>query len=204
MRRFGWLVLLISLGINLGLGYRLLKPWNPDHPRQGRDRTEIREDGSEGNHRQGRFDRGLETSPADSSQWRQVMVGRLERIARRLDLSPDQFQVLRTSQEANFPLFYAQRQKVEEARANLHGIISASAAEPDSVRVAIRYLGAQQARLDSLITEALLKELDILEPEQRARYLRLLPIMREEGPGRGPGSGHRFGDRRPGGRQDHP
>jgi Spy/CpxP family protein refolding chaperone len=191
----GWLVLLISLGLNLGLGLRL---WKATETGPREERTE-RWSGRRGNftHREG--EQGLRerfpTDQGDTSAWRGIMSRRLDRMAERLDLTPEQVQFLHRSQEANFPRFVDQRVQLEAARNRLHGIIFQSEVDPDSVRTAIRTVGIQQARFDSLITEALLKEMDILEPAQRTGYLRLLPVMRDSGPGREHRSGRRSKNR---------
>jgi Spy/CpxP family protein refolding chaperone len=191
MRRMGWLILLISVGLNLGLGFRL---WEARDSEPREMRTE-RWSGRRGHsaHREG--EQGLRerfpTDQGDTSAWRGIMSGRLDRMAERLDLTPEQVQTLHRSQEANFTRFVDQRVQLEAARDRLHGIIFQAEVDPDSVRTAIRLVGIQQARFDSLITEALLKEMDILEPAQRTGYLRLLPVMRDRGQGREHRSGRR-------------
>ncbi len=195
MRRMGWLVLLISLGLNLGLGFRLWKATDAG-PRE--ERTE-RWSGRRGSstHREG--ERGLRerfpTDQGDTSAWRGIMTRRLDRMAERLDLTPEQVQFLHGSQEANFPRFMDQRVQLEAARDRLHGIIVQAEVDPDSVRTAIRTVGLQQARFDSLITEALLKEMEVLEPAQRTGYLQLLPMLRDSEQRRGSRPGHRPGRR---------
>jgi hypothetical protein len=58
--------------------------------------------------------------------------------------------------------------------------------EPDSIRSAVRELTGRKAVLDSLVTETMLQELDSLNPQQRERYLRILPWSRAGAGGRGP------------------
>lgn len=193
MKRLGWLVLLISLGLNLGLGYRLLnppRPWDgplappwgegPGHgPADGPPRGEG--PGSE-----------LAVDQGDSTQWRRIMAGRLRRVAERLELTPAQLDVFRATHQENAAGLLAQRHLVEDARARLQAMVAAGEAPPDSVRQAIREVGRSQALLDSLITETMLLEMEVLTPDQRARYLQILPGLRGSAPGRSPGrGGHR-------------
>lgn len=192
MKRFGWLILLVSLGLNLGLGYRLLnRPAPPEGP--GFLNMEDKGRPLDGPPRrggpEGRPDREWGVSRRDSSQWRQLMADRMDRVARRLELTPEQVEVFRAAHRANEPRILAQRGQVDEARERLQAVIAGEGTDPDSVRRAISELGHRQAVLDSLITETLLQEMEILTPEQRARYLQILPVLKGSVSGRGPGRG---------------
>lgn len=197
MKRLGWLVLLISLGLNLGLGYRLLTA--EGDPDRERPRFEGRSWHGHGPRPEGRpgpdGPPDMAAADRDSSRWLRIMAGRLRRVAERLDLTPGQMDVFRRAHQENAAGLLAQRREVERARARLHAVISGGAAEPDSVRHAIQDVGRQQAVLDSLITETMLEELKVLEPEQRARYLEILPVLRGSGPGRGQDRGGRHRNR---------
>ena len=195
MKRFGWLVLLVSLGVNLGLGYRLLSPpvpaddstWNfaegKEHPRSGQY-SRGRRGGGPDDHA------GFSTR--DSSQWRRIMSSRLERIAQRLELTPEQVATFRTTHQSNAPVLLAQRLKVDQTRDHLRAVIAGGAMDADLVRLAARDMASQQARLDSLITETMLLEMKILNSEQRAQYLQILPVFKNPVPGRGSGRGSHF------------
>jgi Spy/CpxP family protein refolding chaperone len=192
MKRFGWLILLVSLGLNLGLSYRLLNRPDPSaEPGFGPGPEE--EFLRDGQHRRGGFDEGpgrdWRESRRDSNQWRQIMEGRLDRVARRLELTPQQVEVFRTAHRSNQPRILAQRGQVDAARDHLQVVIAGEGTDPESVRQAISDLGHRQAVLDSLITETLLQEMEILSPEQRARYLQILPVLKGSVSGRGPGRG---------------
>ncbi|MBU8871038.1 MAG: periplasmic heavy metal sensor [Gemmatimonadales bacterium] len=209
MKRFGWLILLVSLGLNLGLGWRLMNqlgsqpaewcgPW--DQGSEGRSWRRGRADGEGGSgrsfsgQRRGDFFR---PAPGDSGAWREIMERRLERITRRLDLDPSQVKSFRVTHGEAAARFREQRQLVEEAESYMFGLASRSPVEPDSIRVAVRNLGRRRALLDSLVTEAMLRELDSLNPDQRELYLRILPWSRSGSPEAGlsgrrqyPKSGH--------------
>jgi Spy/CpxP family protein refolding chaperone len=52
------------------------------------------------------------------------------------------------------------------------------------IRAATRRLSAEQAALDSLVVEIMLREREILTPEQRRQYRALVPLGRDGIPGR--------------------
>ena len=195
MKRFGWLILLISLGVNLGLGYRILNPPadQENFGGRGRDGEFHRgrgrsEKGEEGPTRE----KGLRSSRRDSSSWRQLMEGRLNRVAKRLELTPEQLSVFQSTHQENAAGFLAQRRMVNQAQDQLHSLIIEGTVDPDSVRLAIRAVGRQQAVLDSLITESILGEMEVLNPEQRSQYLQILPIFKNQTQGRRSSRGGRF------------
>ena len=203
MKRIGWLILLISLGLNVGLGYRMLnhrgsqpEDWFGSRGadfrgeglrdegaqgrwwRQGKARGEGRSGGRFSGHRRSDFFR---PAPGDSGAWREVMEQRLERISRRLDLDPVQMESFRNTHRQAASRFRGQRLRVEKAESRLFELAARSPVEADSIRWSVRDLGRRKAQLDSLVTEAMLQELDSLNPEQRERYLRILPWSRARG-----------------------
>ncbi len=212
MSRLGWFVLLLSLGINLGLGYRLFlagldQPRGAEGPswqegwergsgpgRGGPDGGPDGPDGSNGpGGRRGGGGRwaGKDGRPAlaDTARMRRFMERRLESLVQRLDLNEDQRQSFADLHRQNGRRIIAQRGMVEEAREQLMGMLKVDSPQLEDVRQAVHRVGRQEALLDSLITESLLQEMDFLTPEQRQRYLQFLPGMNEHGPGsrRGPG-----------------
>lgn len=120
------------------------------------------------------------------------MEGRLNRVARRLELTPEQLAVFKSTHQENAAGFLAQRRMVNEAQDRLHSLIIEGTVDPDSVRLAIRAVGRQQAVLDSLITESILGEMEVLNPDQRTQYLQILPIFKNQTQGRRSGRGGRF------------
>lgn len=173
MKRAGWLILLISLGLNLGLGYRLLQgDRGPGLPPPEQFEPDREMGPGPGPDRPGRLGRGGEP---DSTRWQRMMEGRLNRIAERLQLTPDQVEDFRATQERSTAGMAAQRRQVAAARLHLHQVIARGDAPADEVRQAIREVGRQQAAMDSLITETILLEMESLDPDQRALYLETLP-----------------------------
>ena len=193
MKRFGWLILLISLGLYLGLGWRILNQlgnqradggpsYNSDASGRPWGKGRAGEGGRSGmnlsDKRRGDFFR---PAPGDSGAWREVMERRLERITRRLDLSPSQVESFRITHREAAIQFRNHRRQVEAAEDYMFSLASRSPVEPDSIRAAVRDLGHRRSLLDSLVTEAMLKELDSLNPGQREMYLRILPWSRSGG-----------------------
>ena len=203
MKRIGWLILLISLGLNLGLGLRLMNRMNSDQGewsdsrgggvlgkgfrdggpegrpwRQGRGENSGRPHGGFSGQRRGDFFR---PASGDSGAWRVIMEQRLERITQRLNLDPLQVESFRATHLQAGSRFRIQRLEIETAEERLFALASRNPVEPDSIRAAVQDLGRRKAVLDSLVTEAMLKELDSLNPEQRGLYLRILPWSRPGG-----------------------
>jgi len=192
MKNLGWLVLLLSLGVNIGLGYRLLvSPADDSRPGDA-----IRTHHDPDCRPSGQWDRDaadrMRFSRGDSSTWCRIMDRRLERIAGRLDLTSEQMEVFRSTQRENAAVLLQQRRRIGLIRDHLRGIVARQTVDPDSVRAIMRDLGGQQARLDSLVTETMLKEMAVLEPGQRTLYLKILPFFRDHVPGRPSGRSPHF------------
>ncbi len=175
----GWLiVLLLSVGLNLGLGYRLWRgarqaapsvsatPADEAHPRFAHGRR-------------------------DSLWQRDRMEGRLRHMIRALDLRPDQIAAMRRVQRGNGEAIRRQGWAVGEMRRQLSSLLAHPGADSQQVRNLMHEMGRRQAGLDSLVTETIMREMEILDPAQREAYLRMLPLGRGRfgGPGRGPGPG---------------
>ncbi len=176
MKKLLVLLLLVSLGLNVGLGLTMLRadrhPCPPDGPMR-----------PEGGPPPGRGGRG----PGEPFG-RDFLDKKLRFLDERLDLTDEQIQAFRDLQEGKSAAVLAQAQRVHEARMGLRE----AAGHPDTadLRGLISNVGRAQARLDSMITEVMFGELDILTAEQRQKYLGLMPADRFE---------RRFGPR-PGGR----
>lgn len=173
-------LLLLSVGFNIGLGYKLLRQEGGSGPERNDDRA--------GSHQSGRgTGYGTGRGGDGSTFWKEMMDQRLTRLAERLDLSPEQAETFRARHEAAAPLVMDQRLKVHAARTRLRDLIEAGAVDPDSVRAAITAVNRQQSVMDSLVTETVLEEMELLDDSQRALYLEILPVGR----GLSAGQGHR-------------
>jgi len=193
MKRLLVLVLLVSLGLNVGLAWRLRHAGPPERPAW--------------------HDRGNRTVPApgDSQAWRERMDRRFARLSERLDLDPEQqtaFREHRAHVEADVRDHLA---TLEQARADLRNEAERQPPDPAAVSAALAAVSRAEARMDSLVAVNLKAELELLRPDQQSRLLRMLPFERlgrhggfgrgrgnGDGSGRGPhGGGPRQPDERP-------
>jgi len=177
------LLLLLSLGLNLGLGLRLLRVAGSVEQSGEYDRRWSGRDHS-------RWER---PAPGDSTAWRQFMGRRLEHLAQRLDLRPEQIEPFREAQQASFHLMRDRRRSLVRIRSHLRDLMAAAEIDRPAVRQAMAELGRRQVEVDSLAAETVLAELAVLDPRQRVRYLEFLPDRAGHRPGRG-----RFGQSPPG------
>ncbi len=171
----GWvLVLLISLGLNLGLGLRLLGDrGGPDGRRDSWQNRDFR--GSRGR-----------WAAQDSVARKKMFTRRMDQIADELDLGPEQREVFREVHMKTGRMLMQKRVLIAEKRELLHSLVTGDSIDQEGIRGAIAELGQEQAVLDSLVAETVLQELNVLEPGQRARYLEMLSF--DKG-----GAGHRRG-----------
>jgi len=169
----GWfLVLLISLGLNLGLGIRMLGD------RRGLDRPPEFT-------RSGEFRRGHgRWADQDSVARKKMFTRRMDHIAGALDLDPEQREAFRKVQMETGRLLMQKRVLISEKRDMLRALVTNEEIDQEGIRGAIAQLGREQADLDSLVAETVLQEMAVLAPGQRAMYLEMLSF--EKG---GPGSG---------------
>lgn len=160
MNRLLRLFLLVSLGLNLGLGWVVLK--NVREPERRLPAS-------------GRAWRDS-PAPGDSVSWRRMMNHRLERLSSLLDLEPAQAERLQQLQVANGPVVREHRERIDAARLRVRDAADAGGFDTEGVRSALAGLRHAQAELDSLTQEFLLQEFAVMTPPQRARYLELLPL----------------------------
>ncbi len=194
MKKILILVLLVSLGLNVGLGVRLWKGHSV-FPHSGRS---LDRHGSakitEGSSRGGRHGSG---GGRDGKFWRSVMDRRLAHVVDELKLTEEQAVAFKKAHQDASVEFLAQRVKVQEARRQLMEGASAPGFGVEALRHLIADVGRQQVKLDSMVTETMLQEMEILDEDQRRQYMRILPINRFGSSGTGAGlgaergSGHR-------------
>ena len=179
MRR-NWLIvlLLLSVGVNLGLGLGMLRdrgdgeaPVTPPPPPE--------------------HGGGEAAGPADRAA--RLMRGRLDHMARALDLAPAQRESLWALHEGMSGRFFDARGRRGELRRRMHAALTAPDASWERVRALLDEQAELQAELDSLVVRIMFEERRIFTPAQLARYHEFVfPFGGREGPG----AGRRFG--RPG------
>ena len=123
--------------------------------------------GTEARHPVEQARRGMAPGRALLADWPARRADMLEHL---LQLDPAQRRQLEALGPLGPPLremrrgAFAERQTFERALA---------AGDVDAARAAAKRISDAQARLDSLTAEAMLREIELLRPEQRQRYLRL-------------------------------
>ncbi len=183
MSRLARLILLVSLGLNVGLG------WNAVRSLREEPRRPLA------------MNRAWRNRPApdDTAAWRRMMHHRVDRLSSVLDLEPAQAAQLEQLQTVNAPAVRAQRERIDAARQALRAQSKAATFDPAAIRAALANVRHAQADLDSLTQEFLLQEFDVMTPAQRMRYVELLPLEPWRADHPGPG-----GDDGPDGRRGGP
>lgn len=181
MKKIWILILFISLGLNLGLGWRLMN--NADSGK-GTIHSQ-RERGSRTF--QGRW------ADRDSVSRQEMFNRRIDRMADTLGLDFEQREVFRRVHTQTGDLLMRKRLIISEKRDLLKDLVTSEEINQEKIRRAIAELGQEQAVLDSLVAETVLQEMAVLSPEQRAGYLEMLSFELDgRGGRRGKGGpGHR-------------
>ena len=170
MKRIWILILLVSLGLNVGLGARLMK----EEPRDRRGIHSPRDRGA------GRFQGRW--ADRDSMERREMFARRIDRMANVLGLEPEQREVFDRVHLETGRILMRKRLVISEKRDLLHDLVTSEVVDQEGIRRAIAELGREQAVLDSLVAETVLQEMEVLTPDQRARYLEMLSFGMD-GPG---------------------
>ena len=201
MKRWWLLLLLVSLGLNAGLGFRLATGG------RGGEVPAITADPGGGPR-----DLGIGLALADSATWQTGVERRLTRLQRRLGLEGELAARFADIHRVGARHVRGLGRELQMHRRELRASMVAQDLDPALVRLRVAALAAAQARLDSAVAEAMLAELEILPPESQVRYLATIPWQRwgageregrpDHGPrgrGSGRGQGRRSGDGRDGG-----
>lgn len=194
MKRIWIFVLLLSLGVNIGLGLALWRrPFVP--PASMGDLRPAPSDLA---------DAPFVTDDApDAEQVERMLRHRLDRLANRLDLSVEQRDALWTLHREDGSQVIARRRQLQLARVAMQDLYAAGQPELAAVQAQQRQISQLQAALDSVVVEIMHRERGILTPEQRRDYRGLFSPQREGGRGRWERSGRPHGGPR-GDRQQAP
>ncbi len=175
----GWLLLLIlSLGLNVGLLFRPLFGGPPLRPR-----FLNAADGPGG-------------AASVHPRWDRFAERRLERLAGQLGLDPAQRERLLTIRRGGMESMSDRRDAVHRTRLALRTAYLSDPVDTVAVRARLTELGAAQARVDSLVAAVMLREIAVLTPAQRAPYLEALPWEGDRPRGVGRGASRRGHDSR--------
>lgn len=160
----GWLiVLLLSLGLNLGLGLKTWRESSPAAPPPPEPELEL---------------------PADPPQLEHFLGRRLDRMAARLDLSPEQREALWALHLQEGQEIVARRRELHQARRDLQDLLNAASAEESDLQAAQRRISILQTALDSVVVGVMYQERQLLTPEQRQAYRGFFPPAGEAQRGR--------------------
>jgi len=169
MKRLAMVLLLVSVGLNVGLLIKLRgAPPAPDD----RGRTE--------------WSGAMRPAFNDTAGWREMFRRRLDRMAERLELTPEQRRSFEEIQQRAGGVMRERRRLFTAAQQHVRELAADGSVDPAAFRQAMLDVRARQAAMDSLAGEFMLQELEILRPDQRARYLELLPLDHGPGHGRAP------------------
>jgi Spy/CpxP family protein refolding chaperone len=176
MKRVWTLVLLLSLGLNLGLGLQwLLAGSRPDTPPAADPSTvaapppDLEDD----------------AAALAPEQVERLLQRRLERMSARLDLSPAQRDALWDVHRDRGVQVISRRHELRRARAALQELYATGEPTLADAQAAQRRISTLQTALDSVVVEVMHHERAILTPQQRQQYRGFFAPMREGPRGRG-------------------
>jgi hypothetical protein len=173
VKRWLILLLLVSLGLNAGLFYRLSSGSRSSEPGPG---------GARGS-RSARGGADLGAVMGDSASWNRQVDHRLRDLVRRLDLQPPAAENFAHVHRAHARQIWRAGGELRDRRLALRDAMLAPDRDPPRIRLAVVRLTEAQARFDSLVAEAMLAELAALPRERQDQYLELVPWQRWGGGG---------------------
>ncbi len=186
MKRFLVLLALISLGLNVGLWVRLSSEQTRSAPGciPSEPHSVLHERGKPSDRHPEKGERGAFR--------RGIVDKRLEYVIKQLGLDNDKASEFKEIHGKAIEGFKEQRQTIVKAQKTLVEAAGQPGFEISIIRPLIAEVGRQQAKLDSMVTETMLQELEILDDEQRSRYMEILPFGTLNGRrgGKGLRSGH--------------
>ena len=176
MKRAWMLILLVSLGLNVGLAIKVFTGSADGHDRFDRSRW-----------RDSRVEDRHWPAPGDTATWRKLGMKRAERVKERLDLTSEQATSFSANQQRAMMDLGARRKVIDGVKNEIRDLMAAPEIDREAVQAAHSRLGALQAEFDSLVANYVLNDLEILTPGQREEYLRMHPFGAEgrRGPSRG-------------------
>ena len=167
MKRAWFLAFALSLGLNAGLLYVSLSHRGDDGGSGGRPRT--REDQG------GRGEDQREQPDQPPGDFESVIRRHLDKMTRDLQLDQRQRSAIAKVHEGLLPLIISERRDMEALRREVASRYAGPTIDGSEFRSLVQQISRRQARLDSLVTEAMLGEADCLTHDQRQKYVREMP-----------------------------
>jgi len=163
MKRAWLIVLALSLGLNAGLLYNSLanRP-GPAPPFGGGHPPFIDHPGRP----------GAGGGPFEPGEFARH---RMRRLAEHFDMSEKQRSEIHRIVRESLPVIIDLRGAVQEIRLALREEYGKEEPDHSTVRALVRDLNTAQGRLDSLVAETILRESELLSPEQRVHYFEAMP-----------------------------
>jgi len=200
MKRGWWLLLVLSLGLNLGLALAALRD---------RDRPPVLAGPGPGPGMAAPGEPGEPPfapggpGPEGAPPAEDPLARRLAAMAAEVGIPPETVARMVEIRQQSLAQVTEERLRVRQERRALHEAFAAAVLDTGRIRARLRGLARAQGRVDSLVTEAMLRELSLLTPAQRAAYLDAMPWGRGGSRDGGGRTGH-HGPRARGGEAGRP
>jgi Spy/CpxP family protein refolding chaperone len=171
MRRGWFIVLALSLGLNAGLLYVHLSGRGGDWPGRafpgGRPPVPVEA-------------RGPIAHPEGTKGF---IRDRLGRVGERLKLSDEQIESMAAILDETMPELVEGQKVIRELRMQMREEYLKLDVDANRIQGLRRETAAVQSRLDSIMVDTMLREAEILTPEQREAYFELMPFGDKGGRG---------------------
>jgi Spy/CpxP family protein refolding chaperone len=167
MKRAWFLAFALSMGLNAGLLYVSLVHRGDGQGSGGRPPAR-EEPGEAGQDRQPQPGQ----PPGD---FESVIRSHLDKMTRDLQLDDQQRSAIAKVHQGLLPRIVAERRDIEGLRREVASRYAGPTIDEAAFRSLVQQISQRQARLDSLVTEAMLGEAACLTPDQRQRYVREMP-----------------------------
>jgi hypothetical protein len=172
MKRGWWLLLVLSLGLNLGLALAALRDRDRPPVFAGpAPEPGLAAPGVPGEPPFAPGGPGPEGPPPAED----LLARRLAAVAAKVGIPPETVARMVEIRRRCLAQVAQERLRVRQERRALHEAFAAAVLDTGQIRARLRGLAWAQGRVDSLVTEAMLRELSLLTPAQRAAYLDAMP-----------------------------
>lgn len=161
MKRGWFLLLALSLGLNAGLLVTILLPSRPAVPPP--------------------LERPL--PPREHPRPEAELLRRLNQLTRRLRLDPAQRGEMDIILRETMPPIIRKNDAIRDLHRRMEDLYREAAPDPAAIRAIVGETAHVRTELDSLVSEAMLREMSILSAHQRELYLQQFPVRGEGPPG---------------------